>query len=26
IGMSLATVERYISQALRRCYALQFGA
>lgn len=26
IGMSLATVERYISQALRRCYELRFGS
>jgi len=25
IGMSVATVERYIGQALRRCYELQFG-
>ncbi|MEN7531685.1 MULTISPECIES: sigma-70 family RNA polymerase sigma factor [unclassified Cupriavidus] len=25
IGMSLATVERYIGQALRRCYELRFG-
>lgn len=26
IGMSLATVERYIATALRHCYALRFGA
>ncbi|PLQ00475.1 sigma-70 family RNA polymerase sigma factor [Cupriavidus pauculus] len=25
IGMSLATVERYIGQALRQCYELRFG-
>lgn len=25
IGMSLATVERYIAQAMRRCYELQFA-
>lgn len=26
IGMSLATVERYIGQALRHCYALRFAS
>lgn len=26
IGMSLATVERYICQALRQCYELRFGS
>lgn len=26
IGVSLATVERYIAKALRQCYALRFGA
>ncbi len=26
IGVSLATIERYIAAALRRCYALRFGS